>query len=362
MIELKGIAKSWGDTTALQAIDLAIAPASFCVLLGPSGCGKSTTLRIIAGLESATSGQVLIDGIDVSHAAPSQRGIAMVFQNYALFPHLSVEGNIGFGLAVRKIPKIKRQQQVHEVAELLGLSALLARKPSQLSGGQQQRVALGRALVAGTKICLMDEPLSNLDAKLRQEMRHELRQLQQQLELTVVYVTHDQAEAMSMADQVVLLNHGRIEQDSPARQMYSAPASTFAARFIGTPPMNVVQLAKGCIAGSDVAVAAPPNAAQLGLRPECVRITQRPHEALCRAQVRALEYLGADLIVHCAIGTQTLSIRAHGAQPAQIGDWLPLHWLDVDRHFFNARGERIAQAMPLAAVAPMAAPELTAAA
>ena len=186
-IELIDIAKSWGDATALQSVNLQIEPGSFCVLLGPSGCGKSTTLRILAGLETATHGRVVIDGRDVTALPPAQRGIAMVFQNYALFPHLSVAENIGFGLSVRKTPAAESARRLREVAALLGLDALLDRKPSQLSGGQQQRVALGRALVAQAKVCLMDEPLSNLDAQLRQDMRRELRELQRQLGLTVVY-------------------------------------------------------------------------------------------------------------------------------------------------------------------------------
>jgi sn-glycerol 3-phosphate transport system ATP-binding protein len=208
LIEMEGVAKSWGGTTALQALDLRIEPGSFCVLLGPSGCGKSTTLRIIAGLASATSGRVRIDGQDVTDLPPARRGIAMVFQNYALFPHLTVAENIGFGLSVRKVPAAEAHRRIDEAATLLGLDALLARRPGQLSGGQQQRVALGRALVAQARVCLMDEPLSNLDAQLRQEMRTELRELQRRLGLTVVYVTHDQAEAMGMADQVVLLSRG----------------------------------------------------------------------------------------------------------------------------------------------------------
>ncbi|RZL68203.1 MAG: ABC transporter ATP-binding protein, partial [Variovorax sp.] len=201
-IELAGIAKSWGDSTALHAIDLRIEAGSFCVLLGPSGCGKSTTLRIIAGLETASAGAVRIDGRDVTALPPAHRGIAMVFQNYALFPHLTVADNITFGLSVRKTPAAETAARLKDAAALLGLGALLDRRPGQLSGGQQQRVALGRALVARASVCLMDEPLSNLDAQLRQEMRRELRDLQQQLGLTVVYVTHDQTEAMSMADQV----------------------------------------------------------------------------------------------------------------------------------------------------------------
>ncbi|MBK9441844.1 MAG: ABC transporter ATP-binding protein [Comamonadaceae bacterium] len=211
-IELFEIGKSWGTSLALASISLHIEAGTFCVLLGPSGCGKSTTLRIIAGLETATSGQVFIDGRDVTQASPAQRGIAMVFQNYALFPHLTVADNITFGLSVRKTPALEAAKRLKETAALLGLESLLTRRPSQLSGGQQQRVALARALVAQAKVCLMDEPLSNLDAQLRQDMRRELRDIQRQLGLTLVYVTHDQAEAMSMADQVVLLNKGHVEQ------------------------------------------------------------------------------------------------------------------------------------------------------
>ena len=191
-IELVNVSKHWGATRALDDVSLAIEEGTFCVLLGPSGCGKSTTLRIIAGLENATAGQVFVDGKDVTQQPPAQRGISMVFQNYALFPHLSVADNITFGLSVRKVEAQETARRLAATAELLGLDKLLARRPSQLSGGQQQRVALGRALVAQTKVCLMDEPLSNLDAQLRQEMRHELRELQQRLGLTVVYVTHDQ--------------------------------------------------------------------------------------------------------------------------------------------------------------------------
>ena len=223
-IVLEGIAKRWGDVAALADAHLTVAAGSFTVLLGPSGCGKSTTLRIIAGLEQPTEGRVLVNGRDVTQSPPAERGIAMVFQNYALFPHLSVADNIVFGLQVRGASKAEQQGRLKEVAELVSLSALLERKPSQLSGGQQQRVALARALVSKAPICLMDEPLSNLDAQLRQEMRRELRELQQRLHLTVIYVTHDQTEAMSMADQVVLLHLGRIEQVATPREMYARPA------------------------------------------------------------------------------------------------------------------------------------------
>ncbi len=334
-IQLIDVSKDWGGTRALDAIDLTIEPGSFCVLLGPSGCGKSTTLRIIAGLESASSGQVLIDGKDVTYQPPAQRGLAMVFQNYALFPHLSVADNITFGLSVRKVGAAETASRLQSTAELLGLRPLLERRPSQLSGGQQQRVALGRALVAQAKICLMDEPLSNLDAQLRQEMRHELRELQQRLGLTVVYVTHDQTEAMSMADQVVLLNQGRIEQSAAPRLLYARPASTFAARFIGTPAMNLLRLDNGYIAGSHVAV--NHGAAMLGIRPESVSLN-----GTVPATVRSLEYLGADLVLRCAIGDERITVRADGKSELAEGAQVMLHWPAQAEHYFDSHGRRTA--------------------
>ncbi len=333
-IRLVNVSKHWESTKALDGIHLAIEPASFCVLLGPSGCGKSTTLRIVAGLESATEGQVFIDGREVTTLPPAQRGIAMVFQNYALFPHLSVADNIAFGLQVRKVDKAEAQRRLEHAAELLGLGALLQRKPSQLSGGQQQRVALGRALVAQTRVCLMDEPLSNLDAQLRQEMRHELRELQQRLALTVVYVTHDQAEAMSMADQVVLLNKGRIEQNAAPRALYAAPATTFAARFIGTPAMNLLRVQDGRIAGSTVAVAHPGQL--LGLRPEAVSLG-----GAVAATVQSYEYLGADLVLRCAVGSEQIVVRAGGTTDVPVGTQVALGWRPEDEHYFDAQGARV---------------------
>ncbi len=334
-IQLSNVSKLWGGVKALDGISLSIEPGSFCILLGPSGCGKSTTLRIIAGLEAATDGQVIVDGQDVTHRPPSQRGVAMVFQNYALFPHLTVAQNIGFGLSVRKVEAKEAARRLKDAAELLGLEKLLERRPSQLSGGQQQRVALGRALVAQAKVCLMDEPLSNLDAQLRQEMRKELRDLQRRLGLTVVYVTHDQAEAMSMADQVVLLNKGRIEQSAQPREMYSRPATTFAARFIGTPAMNLLHLQNGFIAGSEVAVAGPGN--QLGIRPESVTL-QGPVPAI----VESLEYLGADLVLHCAVGSESITVRAGGKTDLVAGDQVVLGWPEQDEHYFDSAGRRVA--------------------
>ena len=333
-IQLVGVSKDWGGTKALAAINLTIEPGSFCVLLGPSGCGKSTTLRIIAGLESASAGQVFVDGRDVTNAPPAQRGIAMVFQNYALFPHLSVADNITFGLSVRKVEATETARRLKSTAELLGLQNLLERKPSQLSGGQQQRVALGRALVAQSKVCLMDEPLSNLDAQLRQDMRRELRELQQRLGLTVVYVTHDQTEAMSMADQVVLLNKGRIEQNAAPRTLYSSPATTFAARFIGTPAMNLLRLQDGRIAGSQVAVGHA--GALLGIRPESVALGGD-----IPATVQSLEYLGADLVLRCAVGSEVITVRADGQCDLAAGAQVALQWPAQAEHFFDSHGNRV---------------------
>ncbi len=333
-IQLVNVSKDWGGTKALDDIGLSIEPGTFCVLLGPSGCGKSTTLRIIAGLESASSGQVFVDGKDVTRQPPALRGVAMVFQNYALFPHLNVADNITFGLSVRRVDAAERARRLQTTAELLGLETLLERRPSQLSGGQQQRVALGRALVAQAKVCLMDEPLSNLDAQLRQDMRHELRELQQRLGLTVVYVTHDQTEAMSMADQVVLLNKGRIEQSATPRALYSRPATTFAARFIGTPSMNLLRLHNGHIAGSQVAVG---HAGELlGIRPESVSL-----EGHIPATVQSLEYLGADLVLRCVVGSESMTVRADGKSELAAGAQVALHWPQQAEHYFDSRGFRV---------------------
>ena len=232
-LDLDGITRRWAGVTALDGVSVRAEPGEMLVLLGPSGCGKSTTLRIIAGLDQPDEGRVLIGGRDVTRDGPAARGLAMVFQSYALFPHLDVARNILFGLEVRGVPAAERRKRLAEAADLLGLGQLLDRRPSQLSGGQQQRVALARALVARAPLCLMDEPLSNLDARLRAEMRREIRALQQRLGLTMVYVTHDQAEAMSMADQVVLMNGGRIEQAARPDRLYDRPETVFAARFIG---------------------------------------------------------------------------------------------------------------------------------
>jgi len=347
-IILEHITKQYGGAStaaAVRDVTLTIEAGSFTVLLGPSGCGKSTTLRMIAGLDSPTSGRILIGGRDVTDLPPAQRRIAMVFQSYALFPHLSVRENILFGLKVRREPARGHEARLNRVAKLLGLQALLDRKPAQLSGGQQQRVALGRAVIAEAPVCLMDEPLSNLDAQLRHEMRREIRALQQQLGITMVYVTHDQTEAMSMADHVALLRNGEIEQHDTPEALYARPATTFSARFIGTPPMNVIDLdsSNGAIriAGTQAPAltGAPANTVQLGVRPEHVTLTPQGPIA---ATVQNVEYFGADSILICEIGANRgFAVRVPGHCTAQPGEAVRLTWHDDQQHFFGADARRL---------------------
>ncbi len=340
-IELRGVAKHWGTTRAVDGINLTAPQGSLVVLLGPSGCGKSTLLRLIAGLEETTEGTIRIGGEDVTRLPPARRHLAMVFQNYALFPHLDVRENILFGLKVRKVGAADRERRLKRVAELLAIGHLLERKPGQLSGGQQQRVALGRAIIAEQPVCLMDEPLSNLDAQLRQDMRREIRGLQRELGVTMIYVTHDQTEAMSMADQVVLLRDGRVEQDATPAELYARPATLFVAAFIGTPPMNRLALADGphgaCIKGDHEAVigAGGGTGLVLGVRPEDMVLAVDGAEGL-GATVESSEYFGADTIVACRIGTETALIRCAGNRLMPPGTAVRLGWTDGAAHLFDA--------------------------
>ena len=330
------VSKSWDVATALHPTDLTLATGEFSVLLGPSGCGKTTTLRLIAGLESPTTGKIKIFDHDVTQVPSSQRGVSMVFQNYALFPHLSVAENIVFGLRVRRVPNAELQSRLKKVLDLLSLTTYQERKPGQLSGGQQQRVALARALVADSRLCLMDEPLSNLDAQLRQEMRHELRALQLKLGLSVVYVTHDQTEAMSMADRVVLLNGGRVEQIATPFEIYQRPGTLFAAQFIGSARMNVLELEQGRIAGSSVAVTPPAGAVRLGLRPEDIVLGSGPSFV-----VEKTEFTGADLLLHARVGSQMLAVRAQGKHALAVQGEVQLSWNPANLHWFDEHGRRI---------------------
>ncbi len=316
-VRLEDVSRRWGSTAALDRVSFTVKAGQFCVLLGPSGCGKTTCLRIVAGLDQATSGRVEIGGRDVTSLPPAARGVAMVFQSYALFPHLSVEENIRFGLKARSVPVAEQARRLEKAVEILGISALLARRPGQLSGGQQQRVALGRAIVAEAPVCLMDEPLSNLDAQLRAEMRREILALQRRLGITMLYVTHDQTEAMAMADQVILLRGGRIEQDAPPADLYASPATRFAASFIGTPPMNLMRL--------------PGESAEIGLRPEALHLA----ESGIAARVIHAEYLGADTVLSCDVDGQTVLARLPGRVQLAQGTAIHLGFNPGDLHRFD---------------------------
>ena len=353
-IVLEAVSKRYGAVRAVDRVSLRADSGKFLVLLGPSGCGKSTLLRLIAGLEEPSEGRILIEGRDVTRLNPDKRRISMVFQSYALFPHLSVAENIVFGLKVRGTPAAERDERLAHVAALVGLTEQLARKPAQLSGGQRQRVALARAVIAENKICLMDEPLSNLDAQLRHGMRVEIRALQQRLAMTVVYVTHDQVEAMSMADRVILMREGRVEQQGSPEELYARPASLFAARFIGTPAMNLLALEDGAggavIRGSSAPVLrGRGQGLTLGVRPEHIRLVE---SGGIPAEVTNAEYHGADTIITARIGAESALLRVPGQLRLGTGAVVRLEWDAESVHLFDAAsGARVdaGQASPLPA-------------
>ena len=343
-IVLEQVTKRFGPVKAVDSVSFKAGSGKFVVLLGPSGCGKSTLLRLIAGLEDVSEGRILIDGADVTRLSPEKRRVSMVFQSYALFPHLSTAENIVFGLKVRRTPEEERSKRLAHVAEVVGLADYLDRKPQALSGGQRQRVALARAIIAENRICLMDEPLSNLDAQLRHGMRVEIRGLQQRLGMTVVYVTHDQVEAMSMADRVVLVREGRIEQEGSPEELYAKPATMFAARFIGTPGMNLVALADGpggaVVRGSqDALLARGGNGLTLGVRPEHVGLVEAGG---VRGTVTSSEYHGADTILTVKVGEETFLVRAPGQLAHPPGSAVRLGWKQGMAHLFDtASGRRV---------------------
>ncbi|HKT26668.1 ABC transporter ATP-binding protein [Dyella sp.] len=346
-IQVRGLSKRFGQRTVMDRLDIDFAAGEFTVVLGPSGCGKSTLLRVIAGLEEAEQGTVSIGGADVTRTPPQNRGCAMVFQNYALYPHMSVRDNIGYALKLAGLARAERDRRIGEAAELLGLRDLLERKPAQLSGGQRQRVAIGRAIARRQRVLLFDEPLSNLDAKLRHDMRMELRRLHSEIGATTIFVTHDQVEAMTLADRVVLLNQGRVEQADTPMALYHQPRSTFVAGFIGTPPMNVLTAVH---VGEEVAIdgsgslrattrADQPTALKLGIRPEAIELGAVNGIA---AEVEAVEDLGSHRVVYTRMGQQRVLAIDHGRRA-----WMPkeavclgfplqaICWFDA------ARGERI---------------------
>jgi sn-glycerol 3-phosphate transport system ATP-binding protein len=347
-VVVRSLTKTWGETTAVADVSFAVLPGQLIVLLGPSGCGKSTTLRLVAGLDEPTAGTVEIGGKDVRGLTGAARGVAMVFQSYALLPHLSAADNITFGLSVRGTPRVEIARRLDRVAGLLDLKALLGRKPGQLSGGQQQRVALGRALIAEAPVCLLDEPLSNLDAQLRQDLRREIRGLQQRLRITMIYVTHDQTEAMSMADRIVLMRDGRIEQNGTPGELYQQPESLFVARFVGGSSMNLLPLEDGpdgaVLAGCNqpLLLAVHGRGRVLGLRPEDITVDGDQPGQL-HALVTAVEYLGADALVTCMAGDRPVVVRTRGAFAPQHGAAVNLRWDASAMHVFDTTdGRRVA--------------------
>jgi multiple sugar transport system ATP-binding protein len=329
-IILEGVSKRFGDHVATDNIDLAIPDGQFTVFVGPSGCGKTTLLRLIAGLEDIDEGRLLIDGADMAHTSPAARGLAMVFQSYALYPHMTVRANMGFALKVSHVPAGEIASRVENVAKMLNLDKLLDRKPAALSGGQRQRVAIGRALVRQPKAFLFDEPLSNLDAALRGQMRFEIRRLQQELGITAVYVTHDQAEAMTMADQIVVFRDGRIEQVGAPLNLYRRPVNMFVAGFIGSPQMNFLNNAH----------AESYKAASIGIRPEHLHIDA---DGQFKGVVRTVEHLGNEALVHAQLPDGTMiTVRCSedvAVQPGQdvrfAADPAQVHRFDVNGRALN---------------------------
>ena len=327
-IEFRKVTKAFDRVKVIEDLDLVIPDGKFTVLVGASGCGKTTLLRMIAGIGPATSGQVLLDGKDITDMAPGKRDIAMVFQNYAIYPTMSVRENIEFGLKNNKVPKEERLRRITEVAASVGLTEYLDRKPSTLSGGQRQRIALARAMVKQPKVFLMDEPLSNLDAKLRASMRTELIELHERLKTTFVYVTHDQVEAMAMADMIVLMDKGRIMQQGAPEDVYRDPDNIFAAQFIGTPSMNIYPLGE--------------NGIRIGFRPEKAMLSREPgNEALTRkCEVLTREMLGSETIYKVQMGELGLMVKSTD-ETFHIGDHCYLSVKAKHMHFFDQNGDRI---------------------
>ena len=350
-VSVRQLYKNYGETPVIHGINVDIADGEFVVLVGPSGCGKSTLLRMIAGLEEITSGDVMIGERRVNNLSPSERDIAMVFQSYALYPHKTVEANMGFSLKLRKLDKAEVKRQVADAAEILGLTPYLKRYPRALSGGQRQRVAMGRAIVRNPQVFLFDEPLSNLDAKLRVQMRTEIRELHQRLQTTTVYVTHDQIEAMTMADKIVVLNGGHVEQIGSPLELYDRPRNRFVASFIGSPSMNLLDgevtavdsgMAKITLAGSEIEVPAPKGLTQgskisLGVRPEHFKIA----DAGMRAKVRVVEPTGSEIHVVFQFQDQEITAVFRERHSLTPGDEVFLG-VDLDQvHLFGGEnGER----------------------
>ena len=358
-VELKTVSKRFGSTEVIHGVDLSVADGSFCALLGPSGCGKSTLLRMIAGLEPVTSGAVIIGGQDVTGVPPAKRRIAMVFQSYALYPHLTVRGNICFSMSLAGLPKAKQNERADQVARMLQLEPLMNRRPAQLSGGQRQRVAIGRALVRDPQAFLFDEPLSNLDAKLRVAMRLELANLHNSLKTTMIYVTHDQVEAMTLADKIVVLDGGRIAQTGSPLALYNSPANKFVASFIGSPAMNFLSasarpgdggLVEARLPGNSSmtlvsrngALAAKLDKIEIGIRPEHIRLVGPDDgKATMKGTTAIVEQLGNTTFVHVDTPSGQLIVEADGALQIASGANVGLAIDTSHAHLFGADGEVI---------------------
>ncbi|WP_411891950.1 ABC transporter ATP-binding protein [Yoonia sp. SDW83-1] len=331
-ITLKAVEKWYGAVQVIKGVDLEIEEGEFVIFVGPSGCGKSTLLRMIAGLEETSRGQIMIGQRDATAEPPSKRGLAMVFQSYALYPHMSVRDNVGFPLKSAGLPKAEIDAKVEEAAQVLKLGEYLDRRPKDLSGGQRQRVAIGRSIVRDPTAFLFDEPLSNLDAALRVEMRYEIAKLHQTLKSTMIYVTHDQVEAMTLADRIVVLEFGKIAQVGTPRELYERPANLFVAQFIGSPRMNVVPF------GTVKLDKAPSGVVSAGMRPEHIDVVESGGGHL-QGTVDVLEYLGADtyLILSCGDAGQ-VTVRVNGTTELVPGDTVGLQVQDGMFHFFNGNG------------------------
>ncbi|SFS21537.1 ABC transporter ATP-binding protein [Yoonia litorea] len=344
-LQTEGLGKSYGEVEVLRNIDIAMGQGEFLVLVGPSGCGKSTLLNCIAGLEEITAGRLMIGGRDVTQEPPKDRDIAMVFQSYALYPTMTVAENIGFGMRIRKVPKPEMDAKIREVAELLQIDHLLDRNPSQLSGGQRQRVAMGRALVRDPKLFLFDEPLSNLDAKLRVEMRAEIKRLHKTTGASIVYVTHDQIEAMTLASRIVVLKGGDIQQIGTPQEIYDTPANTFVADFMGSPPMNIVagRASDGKVHLGDLTLPAPaglPTDVKVGIRPEKLSLADGAPDLVVTPTM--IENTGAECYLNFSLGGSTVTARLPGRMDEESTDEVGLNIGAGALHFFDTvSGQRL---------------------
>ncbi len=350
-VEYRGVAKSFGGVQALHGFDLVVPDGAFLVMLGPSGCGKTTALRILAGLELPDEGKVMLGDRDVTRLQPRDRDVAMVFQSYALYPHMTVAENIAYPLDLRHVEKAERLRAVREVADLLEIDHLLDRRPKQLSGGQRQRVALARAIVRQPQVFLMDEPLSNLDAKLRASMRGELKRLQKRLAATTIYVTHDQAEATTMADLVAVMHDGLLEQLAPPLEIYDRPATRFVATFVGSPPLNVLSgsldhegrafvVAGGRVPlGDDVfAACVERKVTEIGVRPEDLRIAEAGRPGVLQGEVYVVEPLGNETLVEVRLGEHVVELLAERGWDEPIGTPVGVAFDPAAACFFDADG------------------------